>query len=625
MSEFMRRIAAVGLRWRAFSFSSAALRPVYGVLLLVLAIVAIPRAHSQEIDYTPLAPPDTSSPRATLKSFQDNMELAFRRFYEQWDSSLLGTTAAEERAVACLDVSQLPPVRAKRLATEAALILNDVLDRVVMPPDDEIPDALAMAELPPGAPRVWRIPGTEIEIARVAEGRRAGEYLFSPRTVDRAGEFYVLARNMSYKPGAMDGLYERVVYAPGPWIPARWIHALPDWAKQRFVGQSGWKWIAMGLAAPAWLLLVYIAHRLTRPKGGKPRYWLRFFMAVVLLPVTGGFRAFYEQQLIVVGPAYVVVDNVIVMLFYVIGAVAILNLGAAIAAMIIASPRIEKNSLDANFVSVGCRAVAWLFAIFILASGLSVLGVPLIAVVTSLGVGGVAFALAARPTLENLIAGVTLYLDRPVRIGEFCQFEDVVGTVERIGLRSTRIRRWGGNLLSIPNARFAEYQLDNYNDARYIWIRQRLRLRYETSPEQLSYILAKIREMLFAHPSIVSPRVRFIGFGDDALTVEILCYSDTGVWAEWHAIREDVLLRIIEIIEVSGTRLALPSKTTYFARDDGLDEERRRAAEQQVREWTEAGELPFPDMSEEQREALAGTLHFPPEGSVARKLAPEKD
>ena len=625
MSEFMRRIAAVGLRWRAFSFSSAALRPVYGVLLLALAVVAIPRAHSQEINYTPLAPPDTSSPRATLKSFHDNMELAFRRFYEQWDSSLLGTTAAENRAVACLDVSQLPPVRAKRLATEAALILNDVLDRVVMPPDDEIPDALAMADLPPGAPRVWRIPDTEIEIARVAEGRRAGEYLFSPRTVARAGEFYELARNMSYKPGAMDGLYERVVYAPGSWIPARWIHALPDWAKQRFVGQSGWKWIAMGLAAAVWLLLITLAHRLTRPKGGKPRYWLRFSMALALLPVTAGFRAFYEQQLIVVGPAYVVVDNVIVMLFHMIGAVAILNLGAAIAATIIASPRVEKNSLDANFVSVGCRAVAWLFAIFVLARGLSVLGVPLIAMVTSLGVGGIAFALAARPTLENLIAGVTLYLDKPVRVGQFCQFEDVVGTVERIGLRSTRIRRWGGNLLSVPNARFAEHQLDNYNDARKIWIRQRLRLRYETSPEQLSYILAKIREMLFAHPNIVSPRVRLIGFGDDALTVEIVCYSDTGVWAVWHAIREDVLLRIIEIIEASGTRLALPSKTIYFARDDGLDEERRRAAEQQVREWTEAGELPFPDMSEEQREALAGTLHFPPEGSVAHKTESEKD
>ncbi len=71
--------------------------------------------------------------------------------------------------------------------------------------------------------------------------------------------------------------------------------------------------------------------------------------------------------------------------------------------------------------------------------------------------------------------------------------------------------------------------------------------------------------------------------------------------------------------------MALPSKTTYFTRDAGLDEERRLAAEQQVREWTAAGELPFPDMSEEQRTALAGTLDFPPEGSVAHKAASEKD
>ena len=144
-------------------------------------------------------------------------------------------------------------------------------------------------------------------------------------------------------------------------------------------------------------------------------------MALARLPVTRGFRAFYEQQLIVVGPAYVVVDNVIVMLYYIIAAVAILNLGAAVAGSIIASPRIDKNSLDADFVSVGCRAVAWLFAIRILAGGLSDLGVPLAAVIASLGVGGVAFALAAGPTLENLIAGVTLYLDKPVKIGQQTQ------------------------------------------------------------------------------------------------------------------------------------------------------------------------------------------------------------
>jgi MscS family membrane protein len=589
-------------------------------------VFASPPAQALEGYVSPLAPPDTSSPRATLKSFRDNMELAYRDFYEgRYGKTLPYATAGQERAVGCLDSSQLPPIRAHRTAAEAALLINDVLDRLSLPAYDEIPDAQAMAELPPDVPRVWRIPGTEIEIARVTEGPRAGEYLFSPDTVDRAYEIYELAGNIAYRPNTMAGLYDRIRYASGRWIPMRWIEALPEAAKRSVLGQSLWKWVAMVLVACVWILIVYLAHRISRPKGQQPRYWLRFFLALLLLPLTVAFRDFYERGLIVVGPAFVVLDTVTVMLFYVIGAVAIINLGAAIATSIVASSRFEKQSLDANFVSVSCRAIAWMVALILLAYGASQLGAPLLAVITSLGVGGVAFALAARPTLENLIAGVTLYLDRPVKIGEFCQFDDVLGTVERIGLRSTRIRRWGGNLLSIPNAKFAEYQLDNYSDARYLWIRQRLRLRYETTPEQLSYILAKIREMLFAHPKILVPRVRLIGFGDDALTVEVLCYTDTGVWAQWHAIREDVLLRIMEIIEAAGTRLAVESKTVYVARDDGIDDEKKRAAEEQVHDWKERGELPFPDMSEEQLEALSGSVQFPPEGSVLNQPESEKD
>ncbi len=609
---------------KGFGSPSAALWPVVGVVLLLVAM-GTPQALAGDVAMSPLVPADTSSPRATLKTFLENMEAAFRAYSDGRRSSLPRGGVEELRAISCLDTSQLPPVRARRLATETALMLQDVLDRVSLPAFDEVPDLSTMRALPPDEERVWRIPGTEIEIARVPEGLKEGQYLFSPQTVARAREFYQLAENLSYKVGAMDGLYERVVYAPGSWIPEAWIEALPAWAKSTIVGQSGWKWAGMTMTTLLWLLLVYLTYRFSRPRDGKSPYWRRLLFSLALLPVTGAFRKFYEHQLIVTGPAYVIVDNTIVTLYYLIAAMAIINFGAAIATTITALSRFQDRNLDAILVSVALRTVAWLCAIAILAKGISDLGVPLLALVTSLGVGGIAFALAARPTLENLIAGVTLYLDKPAKIGQFCQFDDVTGTVERIGLRSTRIRRWGGNLLSIPNLQFVEHQIDNFSDTRFLWIRQRLRLRYDTSPEQLSYILAKFREMLFAHPRIVSPRVRLIGFGDDALTVEVLCYSDTGVWAELHAIREDVFLRILEIIEKSGTRLALPSNTTYFTRDAGIDEEARLAAEREVKEWIAAGELPFPDMSEEQKEALAGSLHFPPEGSVAYKSAPDKD
>ena len=597
---------------------------VMPLLFLVLSLGVAPRVFALDEFVSPLEPADTSSPRATLKAFRENFERTYRTFYEIRARELVDR-AAQVRTLRTLDISELPPVQARRLASEASLLLNEVLDKVKLPPEEEIPDAAAMLALPADAPRRWQVPGTEFTIERIEEGSRKGEYLISSQTVARAHEFYERARNMPYQPGAMENFYAELVSEGGSWIPPNLIHLLPDWAEDVLWGQAAWKWVAMALTVGVWLLIVSVLRRLSTPRDGEPHYWLRFFFTLAVLPLTKGMRWFMDKQLVLAGTVFEVVDTSVVVLYYLVGAVVILNFGAAVASSLIASPRIDKDSIDANLISVGARAVAWLAAIFLLAKGASELGVPLTAVVTSLGVGGLAFAMAARPTLENLIAGVTLYLDKPVRVGQFCQFEDVLGTVERIGLRSTRIRRWGGNVLSVPNSRFAEYQLDNYADARYIWIRQKLRLRYETSADQLKYILAKLREMLFAHPKVLAPRVRLIGFGDDAMTVEVLTYSDTGVWAEWHAIREDVLLRVMEIIEASGTRLALPSQTTYFARDDGVDDEKKKAAEAQVQEWTEKGELPFPDMTEEQREALAGTLAFPPVGSIEYKAAEESE
>lgn len=592
------------------------------VLFIVTALGAASHAFAAEpLEYvSPLEPPDTSSPRATLKTFRENFERAFRKYYELRIPEEIDR-AAQARVLRTLDQSKLPPVQARRIAAETSMLLSEVLDKVKLPPWEEIPDAEAMGALPEGEPRRWLVPGTAIVIQQMEEGPRKGEYLITAATLARAREFYERARNLPYQPGAMENFYADIITEGGNWIPLKVTSRFPDWANTVFGAQAVWKWMAMLLTIAAWFGIAYGLRRLSHPRDEEPHYWLRFFLTLVMLPVTRLMRWFMDQQLLIAGAVFEWVDSGVVILYHIVGATAILYLGTAVASSLISSPRVDKDSIDANLISVGARAVAWLFAILLLARGASALGVPLAAVITSLGVGGLAVAMAARPTLENLIAGVTLYLDKPVRVGEFCQYNDVLGTVERIGLRSTRIRRWGGNVLSIPNSQFAELQLDNYNDARYIWIRQRIRLRYETSPDQLKFVLAKLREMLFAHPKILLPRVRLIGFFEDALKIEILAYTDTGVWAEWHAIREDVFLRVMQIVEASGTRFALPSQTTYFARDEGLDEDKKRAAEEQVHEWTEKGELPFPDMTEEQREALKGTLDFPPMGSIEYKAA----
>ncbi len=126
-----------------------------------------------------------------------------------------------------------------------------------------------------------------------------------------------------------------------------------------------------------------------------------------------------------------------------------------------------------------------------------------------------------------------------------------------------------------------------------------LAIRYETSADQLRYLLAEIRRMLYAHPKVESDSatIRFANFDASALRIEISSYVLTRDSNEFIAIREDLLLRIMNIVEDSGTGFAFPSQTLYFSRDSGLDKEKAAAAEQQVQHWRDQHQLPFPDFA----------------------------
>lgn len=234
-----------------------------------------------------------------------------------------------------------------------------------------------------------------------------------------------------------------------------------------------------------------------------------------------------------------------------------------------------------------------------------------------LGVGGLGVALAIRPTVENLIGGLVLYMDRPVRIGDYCSFGSHTGIVESIGMRSTQIRALDRTLVSVPNATFADMEIVNWAQCDMMLIRTTVGLRYETDPDQLRYVLVKMREMFHAHPKIDRDtiRVRFVGYGASSLDVEIRVYALTQEWNNFYAIREDVLLRVNEIVKESGTGFAFPSQTVYMGRDDGLDKDRSEAALEKVKSWRRSGQLPFPKLSASRMEKLAGTLDYPPFGS----------
>lgn len=193
------------------------------------------------------------------------------------------------------------------------------------------------------------------------------------------------------------------------------------------------------------------------------------------------------------------------------------------------------------------------------------IGINITTVLAGLGVGGVAVALALQKPMEDVFGAITLYTQQPVRIGDFCRIGKEVGTIEEIGLRTTRIRTLTNTVIAVPNAKLASEPIENITAREKILYRPTLRLRYDATPEQLEHILAGIRELLGSHERVLqeNPRVRFKDFADDALKVEVFAYLNTTDWAEYLGLAEELNIRIMEIVATAGTSLALPSRVLH--------------------------------------------------------------
>jgi MscS family membrane protein len=200
------------------------------------------------------------------------------------------------------------------------------------------------------------------------------------------------------------------------------------------------------------------------------------------------------------------------------------------------------------------------------------LGVNVSALIAGLGVGGLAVALAGQRTVENLFGGIVLILDQPVRVGDFIRYGDKMGTVEDIGLRSTKIRTLDRTVVSIPNGSFSQLELESFAVRDKICLQAVLGLRFETTAEQMRACIEGIRAVLLAHPDVDPDpaRVRFTGFGASSLDLELFAYIKTSDFDKFLRVREELFLRIMGAVEAAGSGFAFPSQTLYLARDGGL-------------------------------------------------------
>jgi len=606
---------------------------------------------------------DTSSPRSTLRAFVDNVDRAHELVMDA-DKALKAKrprmtkqqaidterTADDHlrRAAATLDLSRIPEAYRKAASIETVLKLKEVLDRTLLPSLEDVPDLPVVAtsrqqqsQSPSRAARPfrWRYPNTEIEIVEIMEGDRQGEFLFSASTVSRISDFYDQVRTLPYRSEitraqeskyvwskVSEGFYDYFITNPGYLVPRAsvlggLIDSLPGWFKSVRGGLIVWQWIgllgctlaAVLAAVAAMRALKVLAGRLKPPLNG----WLMILAPILFLIIVKSLNRLIGEGLNLTGQLRTAIITSLKVVSIILIIWAVTKLCKAIAETVIATPKIRERSLDASLLRIVMRIAALVIGAWIFIVSLRDLGADLFPLLAGLGVGGLAVALAAQRTLANFIGSLILFANKPVKPGDFCRYGDQIGTVEQIGLLSTRIRSLERTIVTVPNAELSEIKLENYAMRDQRLLKTVLQLRYETTPEQMRYILAKLREMLLGHPK-VSPdpaRVRFVGYGAYSKDVEVFAYLLCQDQNTFLAMQEDVLLRIEDIVNEAGSGFAFPSQTAYLSRDRGVDVKRGNKVEGQVARWRAAGKLPFPEFEAKERERLTDTLDYPPKGS----------
>ncbi|HDY81441.1 MAG TPA: mechanosensitive ion channel family protein [Halieaceae bacterium] len=231
----------------------------------------------------------------------------------------------------------------------------------------------------------------------------------------------------------------------------------------------------------------------------------------------------------------------------------------------------EKTETDLDdqlvpFLRRGLRVVVVALAAVMVIQNL---GYSVSSLVAGLGLGGLAFALAARDTLANTFGSITIFTDRPFKLGDWIKVGSVEGVVEDIGFRSTRVRTFEKTLITIPNAKLTDTPIENVDARPLRRVKMVVGLTYDTSAEQMEQALAAIRDILGKHPGVSQDYwlVYFTDFGASSLDIFIYYFTVSKVWAEYLEVRQQVNLEIMKRLEQLGLSIAFPSTTVYLRRD----------------------------------------------------------
>jgi MscS family membrane protein len=479
------------------------------------------------------------SPRASLQGYLDACRAG--RF---------------EEAAAYLDRDGLP---AGTGVATAARQIKEVLDRRLWFDLDTIsPDESGDLDdgLPPGqelAGVIQNATGSAIEVLLV---RRRGDeppgWVFAPESVRRLHELHAGLESR----WLLDRLPPALL-RPGPLQLERW-----QWVALPLLALVAWM-AARLLAAVLFPILSSLASRTATRTDDLMLQSLR--QPVVFLMGLAVFRAVVATLALTI-PAEAIISRtlralLLVGLFWILSRlvdVAILALGRS-AHM---EERPELRVLLPSVARVGRIVVLALGVVTVLQEfGFTVTGL-----LAGMGLAGMAVALAAQKSIENLLGSATILADKPFAPGDFVRVGDLVGTVEEVGLRSTRIRTLDRTMVTIPNGQLSDQRLETFAARDRIRLFCVLGLTYGTSSRQLAKVIEELEQTLRDHPRIHEDpiRVRFVEFGDFSLNLEVFAYLSTSDWGEFLGLRQEIFLKFMEVVEANGCSFAFPTRTVHL-------------------------------------------------------------
>ena len=494
-----------------------------------------PRAEAEE--------EAADSPRANMRTFYD---LCDRGRYEE--------------AAHYLDI----PRGAEKRTAELAHYLYDVLQaRLWVDPEKLSPLAQGKREdaLPPGTEELGKIADSKGHLVSMRLVRH------EPRSPEDEPRWVFSQASVL----SIDALHAS--------LKGRWVrdHLPAPLLEQGPLSLYYWQWLALPLLAALCMLIgrmaasvsVTITRRLTAKRDWGPRLVHRLRRPAAMGFALGVFW-FLMPYLALTLRAEDLVERMLRALGWLAFFWALLRAvtvaGDEIADAKWASERANMRSITA----VGVRLGKFVVAAIALMVALSQLGYPVTTVVAGLGIGGVALALAAQKTVENLFGSVSILADQPFGVGDVIRVDTIEGTVETIGLRSTRIRTAERTLIIIPNGKLADMRIESLGSRDRIRFSTKLALARDTTLAQIEAVMVMLREKLSAHPSVHAEdvSVRFVALGEWSFDVDVSAPIDTKDPLEFGKVREELLLTCVRIVGENGATLAVPARRIHDARPD---------------------------------------------------------